>query len=319
MRSSKEPWWQDQVIPVLLNRNSGAIVGGPPEKIAQLVETEATRLGLTIRLQLLSSSDIDAAIEQAVKSGARTLIIGGGDGTILSAARHLIDSDCVLVPLPFGTLNLLARDLAYPLDPAEAIRSLASAEFTRIDAAEVNGTFFLCVAVLGFYPALAWEAKTEYHGKWWRKILWSVQQLAASYFKYPALRVEIQAPGTRRTLLTRTIAIFNNPFAEQLGLVPQRANLQRGKLGIYLSRHKTWFSIFRGLAAFVLGRHKADQDLEILETSAFTLTTRRRKKLRASLDGELFQFAVPLRFRIHPGALQVLAIPKREGETPSEP
>lgn len=307
--SFSPPWWQGQTVPVLLNRGSGAVAGGPPEKIAELVKTEAEALGISTDIRLLRPEEIEAALKEVADTGAKAVMVGGGDGTIMTAAQHLMGGSCALVPLPFGTLNLLARDLGFPLEPAAAIQALARAKPIRIDVAEVNRRIFLCVAVLGFYPSHAWNQKEEYHGQWWRKIIWSGQQMASSYFQYPALNVEMKSPDTVRRLQTRSVAVFNNPFAERLGLVPQRPDLHRGKLGVYVSRHKSWFSILRGILAFVLGNLKMDLDLQTWESSEFILRTRGERKLKATLDGELVQFAQPLHFKIHPEALLVLSVP----------
>jgi diacylglycerol kinase family enzyme len=304
------PSWQNQTIPVLLNRGSGTVADGPPEKIAELVKTEADALGIAVDIQLLLPEEIEVALKKVAVSGVSAVMVGGGDGTVMTAARHLMNTSCALVPLPFGTLNLLARDLGFPLDPAEAIRALARAEPIRIDVAEVNRRIFLCVAVLGFYPNHTWNQKEEYHGQWWRKIIWTSQQMASSYFQYPALSVEMKSKDMEHRIQTRSVAIFNNPFAEQLGLVPQRTDLRRGKLGVYVSRHKSWFSILRGIIAFVLGNLKMDQDLQTWETSEFVLKTRSKRKLKATLDGELIKFEQPLHFKIHPGALLVLTVPQ---------
>ena len=285
---------------------------GPPEKIAELVRKETEALGLSVDIQLLTPEEIEEALKKAATSGASAVMVGGGDGTVMTAARHLMGSSCALIPLPFGTLNLLARDLGFPLDPTQALQALAKAELTQIDVAEVNGSLFLCVAVLGFYPAHAWKQKEEFHGAWWRKVIWSGQQMFSSYFQYKALNVEIRSKGTVQQFQTRSVAIFNNPFAEQFGLVPQRHDLQKGKLGVYVSRHKSWLSIARGILAFVLGSSKLDLDLESWETADFTLQTRSRRKLKASLDGELIEFEQPLQFKINPGALQVLSMPQEK-------
>ena len=65
------------------------------------------------------------------------VVIGGGDGTILTAVLAGLGRDKPLGILPLGSLNLFARDLGLPLDPIEAARLLSTAQATRIDLAEV--------------------------------------------------------------------------------------------------------------------------------------------------------------------------------------
>ncbi|MFZ8477895.1 diacylglycerol/lipid kinase family protein, partial [Staphylococcus aureus] len=74
---------------------------------------------------------------------ADELWVGGGDGTLRTAARHLAGTGKVFGVLPFGTMNLLARDLGVPLAPDQAIQALAAAPIDRIDIGRINGVPFL--------------------------------------------------------------------------------------------------------------------------------------------------------------------------------
>src|SRR5947207_139061 len=58
-----------------------------------------------------SAEGLRAAVQKELESGARLLIVGGGDGTIRTAAQQLVHSDSVLGILPLGTVNDFARNL----------------------------------------------------------------------------------------------------------------------------------------------------------------------------------------------------------------
>jgi hypothetical protein len=76
---------------------------------------------------------------RAVRSGADAVIVAGGDGTIACAAQELAGGQIPLGILPFGTMNLLARDLNLPIgDIAAGIRIIAEGRVRRIDVGEVN-------------------------------------------------------------------------------------------------------------------------------------------------------------------------------------
>ncbi len=50
----------------------------------------------------------------AAASGVEVVISAGGDGTLHEVAQGLIDTSCILAPLPAGTTNCLTRDLGLP-------------------------------------------------------------------------------------------------------------------------------------------------------------------------------------------------------------
>ena len=65
--------------------------------------------------------------------------------------------DIALGILPFGTVNLLGRDLNIPLEVEDAVKALPTAERIQIDLAEVNGRIFHSLLGLGFFAKLAGE------------------------------------------------------------------------------------------------------------------------------------------------------------------
>ena len=68
-----------------------------------------------------------AAVASAVRAGATTVIVVGGDGTIGLAASVLAGSEVSLLPLPGGSTNVFARGLGWPADPAAAVGRITDA------------------------------------------------------------------------------------------------------------------------------------------------------------------------------------------------
>lgn len=73
------------------------------------------------------------------KSGARIVAVGGGDGTISSAAHVLAGSDTTLAVLPLGTANDFARNLGLPSDLEGACDAIARGRIETVDLGWVEG------------------------------------------------------------------------------------------------------------------------------------------------------------------------------------
>jgi len=102
-------------------------------------------------------------IPEAIRSRAREVdcvIVGGGDGTLHTAAAAVLESGLPLGILPLGTVNDLARTLGIDTDPVSAVQVIAAGAVRRLDLGEVNGHLFWNVASIGPGPELAENVPT---------------------------------------------------------------------------------------------------------------------------------------------------------------
>ena len=78
-------------------------------------------------------------------------IIGGGDGTVRTAAQILIEQDIPMAILPLGSFNFLATTLKYPNELEEIFAMIINNKTKNIDVGDINGKFFINHAWIGFY------------------------------------------------------------------------------------------------------------------------------------------------------------------------
>ncbi|MFZ6049509.1 lipid kinase YegS [Pseudomonas sp. CR3202] len=97
------------------------------------------------------SGDARRLVDEALAAGYRTLIAGGGDGTLREVAEAVVraGSDASLVLLPLGTANDFARAAAIPLEPGLAL-GLLDVPPRAIDLGDAGGHLFLNMATGGF-------------------------------------------------------------------------------------------------------------------------------------------------------------------------
>lgn len=97
------------------------------------------------------SGDARRLVDEALAAGYRTLIAGGGDGTLreVAEAMALAKGDASLVLLPLGTANDFARAAGIPLEPDAALM-LLDVEPRAIDLGEADGHLFLNMVTGGF-------------------------------------------------------------------------------------------------------------------------------------------------------------------------
>ena len=97
------------------------------------------------------AGDTERLVLEALDAGYRTLVAGGGDGTVREMAQALLasGSDASMAVLPLGTANDFAHAADIPLAPFDAL-TLLSRDPVPVDVGEMNGQPFLNMATGGF-------------------------------------------------------------------------------------------------------------------------------------------------------------------------
>ena len=82
------------------------------------------------------------------------MLVCGGDGTVAACAGALAGTGVAMALVPFGTGNLLARNLGIPLEMAEALDVAFGPDERTLDVLEAGEQRFVVMAGLGFDAAL---------------------------------------------------------------------------------------------------------------------------------------------------------------------
>ncbi len=93
---------------------------------------------------------------KAIEDGYEYIAAVGGDGTINEIAKCLIGKEQVLVIVPLGSGNGLARHLELPFRTERLITEVINnGDVFKIDTATMNGTPFISIAGIGFDALIA--------------------------------------------------------------------------------------------------------------------------------------------------------------------
>ena len=293
-------------IHVILNTAAGSCIGRDLDDITRAVEVPLTEAGHSCEIEWAAPAEVEPAIARAVARAPDVLVVGGGDGTIRSAARALLGGNVALGILPLGTLNRLAHDLAIPFEPAAAAAALATGVRTAIDVAEVNGEIFLCNSMLGLPPRFA-RHRQVLRGKafaaraagYWRVL----REFLASRRR---ITVELEDEHRIRRVRALSVVVSNNVYGAEPSTKLLRESLSQGKLGIYVSLHESGRHMAMAMVRAMMGRWKSDPDLEFGKARRFKIHAPHRKRIRVSNDGEVSRLATPLQYTIRPQALAVI-------------
>jgi len=243
---------------------------------------------------------------RAVERGYDMVIACGGDGTVNDVANGMVGSGVPLGILPFGTVNVLARDLGISLDPSTAVKNLSRGHVKPIDLGCADGRYFTLMAGLGFdaevisgvlQPVKDWIGASAYIFKGLETLTWyqatditltmpdqtyssrAFLVIVANVSRYSFhLRVAPDASPEDGML---DICVFERPFTDRFGFMHQVADL-------FIDRHLEHDAVKSFRTPWV----KIESDPEIM----------------VQIDGDPFG-TTPVDIRVSPGALSVI-VPK---------
>lgn len=291
-------------VTVIVNGGAGH---GHDDKAADELRSKLKDAGLDAELVLAKDGEeMIATARRALKEGAKMVAAGGGDGTINAVASVMVGSGVPFGVLPLGTLNHFAKDLGIPLDLDEAVKNLATGQPRQVDVGEVNGRIFLNNSSLGLYPDIVRDREKQQRrlgrGKWPAAVWASLAALR----RYPFLSMRLTVDG--KTLARRTPFVFigNNRYTMQGLAIGERDHLDDGLLSLYVAQHPTRLGLLRFAFDALRGKLGSERDFDVLESGSFEIDTH-HKRLHVATDGEVTQMETPLRYRVRPGALTVLA------------
>ena len=288
-------------IPVIVNAHSGP--DGKQADAGALAESFAAQ-GLAVKIVQAEGEAMERELRTLLAGAPPLLVVGGGDGTLGSAASQLAGSDTTLGILPLGTLNHFARDLGIPPDTNDAIAVIAAGHAVRVDVGTVDGRVFLNNSSLGLYPTIVNERDRERRrlrlGKW--PALARATWLA---LRHPAtFSANVCLPGEDLQRRTPFVFIGNNRYVLEGFGIGKREKLDDGVLSICILRPKGAFGfLWLGLRA-LFGR-ASQEDFEALEATELRVESDARG-IEVAADGEVWRSASPVRFGVRPRALKVL-------------
>ena len=292
-------------VAVVMNGAAGALLD--QSDAAETLRALFTAAGLDPEFVPIDAGTLPERIARARGLNLDAVVVAGGDGTIACAAQAMTGTDTVLGILPFGTMNLLAKDLRITVgDTAAAMRVLSHGVARAIDVAEVNGHVFLCASMLGL-PAQIGRHREARRGAGWLLARWVALAHAAlrTIRRHAPAGMVLEIDGHAERSRAASITVTANALGDPSHLFGRPA-LDRGELVVYVIERVRLLDLPR--LAFSLLRGRARRDGLIAERRTTELVVHsRRRALRVMNDGEGMLLRPPLRYRIRPGALRVIA------------
>ncbi|MBV9227779.1 MAG: diacylglycerol kinase family lipid kinase [Chloroflexi bacterium] len=261
-----------------------------------------------------AAGDAQRLAREAVEQRIDVVVAVGGDGTTNEIIQELAGSETALGVLPWGTVNVWAREVGIPLDNVGAQSVLINGLTRRIDLGKVNDRYFLLMTGIGFDGEVthAVEKKPA-------KRLGVLGYLLVGTWLglgYPAFRTSLEIDGKVVKISALQIIIGNTQLYGGALKYTWQAKCDDGLLDICILRKQSMLRRFMILLDFLLHRDQRKQWVRYEKCT--TVKIRTRRSVAIQIDGDPMGYTpegnAPTTFTIAPGVLKVI-VPE---QTPEE-
>jgi diacylglycerol kinase family enzyme len=260
------------------------------------------------RVERIAPSELASRVRRAVESGARRILVAGGDGSIATAAGALRGESCELAILPAGTLNHLAQDLGLPSDLDDAVRVAAGRATRCIDVAEVNDRVFLNTSSVGAYVTYvrARERLERRLGYWFASAFAAFRIL----FRLRTFRLTLEVNGEEREYITPLV--FVGVGERELKLPSLGARVEGGRRGLHVmvvQSRSAGRMLALAFAAAARGIRAASRTPEMQSFIVDCLRIEPKYGVLSwniAIDGEIVRVKPPLEYRLVEDGLRVV-------------
>ncbi len=240
---------------------------------------------------------------EAVEEGHDAVLVAGGDGTINETVQALAGTDTALGYLPYGTVNVWARELGIPLDARQAARTVVEGRIESIDLGLAGDRYFLLMAGVGFDGAMVRRAQAIERYKHRFGVLPYVASSLTAVPFYRGADVELRYDGNIRRVQALMLVVGNTRlYGGRLTLTPN-AVANDGWLDLCIVKGRGPLALVRQSLPLLLSGTITHSDVETLRVRDITITADIPQYFQ--LDGELAG-ATPVRIQVAPRALRAI-------------
>jgi YegS/Rv2252/BmrU family lipid kinase len=247
---------------------------------------------------------LEASLAAALDLEPDLLVVGGGDGTLSLAARHLAHRDVALGVLPLGTTNNFARTLGIPLDVTAAVAVLTAGKVADVDLGQADGAMFANLVSVGLSGHVAANVR---HGL--KRVLGRAAYPLTALARLPRHRpfqATITSGERRYSLVTHQLNIANGSFHAGRPITGDASADDRLLLVYSLGGRSRLGLIGATIRHAILGARRTYAEPAFLTTRELRLDT--TPPLPLDVDGEIHG-GTPARITVAANALRVMVDP----------
>jgi diacylglycerol kinase family enzyme len=274
----------------VINTSSGGCDSESEQKIFSIL----TRAGIVEpKVWCGEAQEMERSFAEAAGKKLEVLIVLGGDGTIRTAAEVCADKGPYLIPLPGGTMNMLARALYGDVAWEESLKNtLAAPSLKVLSGGRIAGKQFLIAAIVGAPVLLAEPRESMREGN----IVDAIEKGSVAFRKMFETRIQyLISDGMKGEV--KAMALICPLIAEQMSDSEQA--LEAAAVDV-----ESAAEVIGLLSTAAFGKWRDHRNIVLAKTKRVSVQS--SKDIPAMLDGEIVNLGKSAEMNFVSRALTVL-------------
>jgi diacylglycerol kinase family enzyme len=274
----------------VINTSSGGCDSESEQKIFSIL----TRAGIVEpKVWCGEAQEMERSFAEAAGKKLEVLIVLGGDGTIRTAAEVCADKGPYLIPLPGGTMNMLARALYGDVAWEESLKNtLAAPSLKVLSGGRIAGKQFLIAAIVGAPVLLAEPRESMREGN----IVDAIEKGSVAFRKMFETRIQyLISDGMKGEV--KAMALICPLIAEQMSDSEQA--LEAAAVDV-----ESASEVIGLLSTAAFGKWRDHRNIVLAKTKRVSVQS--SKDIPAMLDGEIVNLGKSAEINFVSRALTVL-------------
>lgn len=242
-------------------------------------------------------------LAEAAKDKYELIIVAGGDGTINEVINGMAESKATLVIIPFGSTNVLARELGIPNDPKKAAELISKGKKIKMDLGYAKTSkesrYFSMMLDVGPFAQVIKDTTPEFK-KRWGKFAYPLRLIKLLFrYKWHKIYVKHKAESTGYFVIIANIKYYGGEYE-----IADKANIRDGLLDLVIINRKNPWDIIVLIFSFTTGKLNKFLRKEYYRTKEAEIYSHHNMQIQ--VDGEVLGMA-PVKVEIIPKAINVIA------------
>lgn len=282
---------------LLINPAAGLLHGlTAPEE----VKSRLTGLKLDPDITIASNGQgIQAFIKKVRKDKPEVVLVAGGDGTVATVIKGLMDTGVTFGLIPTGSANNIGRSLGLGEEIEEYVKVINSAKIGKMDLGRINGEVFIESVGIGLLAEIMGRVGEQDSKKeTLRVVAHTIAEVATTDIIPVHMRVNEDAEHVLNTVwLTVT-----NTGRAAAALVDPSSDVHDNEFEVVYCEPLSGKEIAKYVIAFVRNSHIQEDKFQRIKCSKLEITL--PPKITVHVDGQLKKWQ-KLKIEVIPSAVKV--------------